>query len=333
MNKRTKIIGGLLIFVIFIAIGIIIASREEQQDVPQRKLSGPIIPNQYKGDLPLQSSIDEKEFNFPKKAPLLSFSFSEISKEESQKIADKLGFSGEPLSVNDFREGVKYIWSNETFFLVVTPKTATLKYGLNNLIPTVTDEKLGDESLANIAIDFLSQAGLASKDDIKSSTVTFLKESLQGEGFQETDRESTEVFQINFVYNVSDFDILTLNSSEPLIFVQIQRDGSIFKAQVTRLKDILKTEDQYALKNYEDVQNSLDQAVLMDLINAYISIPDLSKTDIENIDLEEVKLAYLFESPQTKTLQPIYVLKGRVKISGYQDDIEAILYMPALKNP
>src|SRR3989344_2822576 len=290
MSNKNKVIVVFLFIIILIGIGIIIASSQSKVRPVPEKIPAPIIPKQIQGKLPIQKIVEKKDFDFPKKAPLLNFAFSELSKEESQSIANNLGFKGEPLTIDDVREGTKYIWSNEIFYFVSTPKIAIIKYGLNNLITSVPSKNLTDEDLVKIASDFLSQNSLLNIEEIKFTSIIFLKESLQSEGFQETNRDDADVFQINFAYNISDYEIITLKPTEPLIFVQVQKDGTIFRVQVTKLKEIIKTDEEYSLKTYEEVLASLDEAVLMDLVNVYLSIPDLSKEDIKSIDVQKVKL-------------------------------------------
>ena len=330
MSNKNKIIVVFLFIIISIGVGIIIAISQSKVGPTPEKIPAPIIPKQIQGELPIQKIIEKKDFEFPQKAPLLNFTFSELGKEESQSVANKLGFKGEPITVDDVREGTKYIWSNDTFYFVSTLKTAILKYGLNNLITTVPSKNLNDKDLVKIASDFLSQNLFLDNEEIKFTSIVFLKENSQSEGFQESSRDETDVFQINFAYNISDYEIVTLKSSEPLIFVQVQKDGTIFRVQITKLKEITKTDEEYSLKTYEDVLASLDEAVLMDLVNVYLSIPDLSKEDIKSIDVENVKLAYLFENPKTGILQPIFILQGQITLTDYSSGVEAILYMPAL---
>ena len=150
MTRRKKIIAAVSFFIVLLLIGAFIGLRETPKELSRQPLRPPSIPRQFKEELPVKSSLEEKEFDLPSRAPLLEVSPVLIFKEEASEIAIKLDFIGEPLTIKDFREGTKFIWSNETFFLVVTPSTSTIKYGLNNLITTVPNKKLSDDDLANI---------------------------------------------------------------------------------------------------------------------------------------------------------------------------------------
>lgn len=331
MSNRKKLIITIATIFAFLVVGVLVGVITDRDRVPQRPLSSPAIPKEFKDELPIQSKLKEEDFNFPSSLPLLSISPLEVGKEKAIELSRSLGFQGEPKEIKDFREGAKYLWSNETFYLVVTPKTSTIKYGLNNLITQVPDKKLSDDELVKIAQDFLVDNSIFGKDEIKFTTIKPLKETPESEGFVNTSKEDADIFQVNFTYQVTEYEILTLDPNAPSVFVQIQTDGTVFYSQVVMLGEVKLTEDKRPLKNYREVDGSLNEAILISVVGGYVNLPDLAKEDIKSLEPEKIELAYLQDSPTATILQPVYLLEGAVKISGYPEKVTALLYLPALK--
>lgn len=331
-NKKTKYLITVMTVALFFVFVFVVVTKEIQKPETQPPLPKPLIPDYIEEGLSIVLLIKPGDFDFPSKAPLLALSPKPIAEEEIKNIASLLDFEGEPKIYKDIKEGNKYFWTNETSFFLVTPKTNTIKHGLNKLPDSVFDKQLSDEDLIKTSSDFLSGNSIVSKDEVKPTNIKYLKENPLSGGFQETTKDEAKVFQVCFTYKTSDYEILTLNPSTPLIFVQLLADGSVFNLQVIKLGGVTKTDGQYLLKNYEDVLNSLDEAVLVGLLNDYISIPDLTKDDIESIKVSKISLVYLLDNPLTKTLQPVYLLEGESLVSNSNANY-AQLYLPAIKRP
>lgn len=332
MSNRKKFVITVLVIIVLLGIGLLLGASSRRR-VSQRPPSAPSIPQEFEGELPIQPKFDKKDFNFPSSLPLISISPEEISKEEALELSSSLGFQGEPTEINDFREGKKYLWFNDTFYLIIGSQSPKIEYGLQSLITEVPDNKLSDDDLVKIAQDFFTSNEIFGKDEIKFTSLSFLTENPESEGFVRTSRDDAEVFQVNFTYRLTDYEILTLDPSDPAIFAQIQTDGTVFFAQATKLSQVSQTKDKYPLKNFEDVVGSLNEAVLVSIVGGYINLPDLSNEDVKSLTLEKIELAYLQDTSVTKTLQPVYLLSGEAEISNLQETVTALFYLPALKQP
>lgn len=321
--------------ILFALIGIIVFSyftvqREVEKTKPRPPLPKPIIPDYIKEDLPITLSVTEDEFDFPSKVSLLTITPKPISENEVKKLGSNLNFIGDPKIFKDVREGNKYFWSDKTSFFIVTPKTNTIKYGTGEFPTAVTNKQLSDADIIRTAQEFLTGNSIISKDEVKATTIKFLRVNSLTGGFEETSKEEAAAYQVNFTYQTSEYEILTLSPSEPLIYIQVLPDGSIFYAQVIKLGAVLQTEEKYNLKSYEDIANSLNEAVLVGLLNDYISIPDLTISDIKSLDISKISLVYLLDTPATKTLQPVYLLEGEARVPATSVNYGQ-LYLPAIK--
>src|SRR3989344_4389990 len=336
---RKKIIYfliGISLLGIFV-YGFLSVQRESLNITPglpySKQLPEPSIPNFISGKLPVSMSIKKEDFNFPAELGLLGVSSETIKDSDAKQIATNLQFPEEPLIVNDVREGTKFIWSTSKKFLFITPSTGTIKYGLNTPEPPeVTNKKLSLESLIETVKSILSQNKIVQQEEIKISSIDYLKVNPISEGFQKTTQTEAEVYQLNFTYKNSDYEILTLLPSKPLIFVQLLPDGSVFNLEVIHLKGVVNTNEKYAIKNYEDVLNDLENAKIVNLFNDRINLSEIKVGKIRSIEIDQIKLSYLLDSPSSKNLQPVFLLEGSINILDSSAN-RVQLYLPAIKNP
>ncbi len=294
---------------------------------PQR----PDIPTYVSGQLPIQLGIEEKDFNFPDKLPIVTISPIQISKEYASKIAQNLGFSSSPEEFEDAYEGVKYYWTNDTHSLVITPKTSTVRYSkAESEIPVVVNKGLTDENIISIAKNFLSSNGILDQGKIRAVSVVPYRASNKSEGLEQVSRGLAQVFQVNFTYNLADYHILTIDPSSPIVSVRILPDETIFSAQAILFDTLSRGFTEYSLKNYEEVSASLSEANLMELRNGYAPLTDVSIKDISGLTVEKISLVYLLDAKQTLDLQPVYLLEGPAVVTNSEANYAA-LYLTAIK--
>lgn len=330
-NRKQIIIVTAIAIALFVVIGFLTARR--QMETPPA-LPYPVLPNIIEGELSTKHSLQEKDFNFPSKIPSIQYTLANITESKAKKIASDLNYDFEPTTFQGEREGLSYIWSGKYYTLIITPQTSTIKYTYNYPpieIPLGKVESV--ESLADISKEFLVGKSLLSEDEIKVFSIVAYAPNPLSQGYKEVDDLDKALFyRVSFTYEVSNYEILTLSPSNPLIMVDILPDGIIFNVEVVKLENIELTNSSYILKTYEDIENSLDQAILVSLINDYISISDLTSADIKLLDIDKIELAYLLDNPLTKILQPIFLLEGDVEVVNSSAD-RAQLYLPAIKTP
>lgn len=328
--KKIKYIAGAIVFLLFIIAYIVVTeeSKKRQSLAPK-----PIIPDTIEEQLPITFSNELNNIKFPSSAPLLALSPSPFENDYINLISINLGFEAKPTTFKDIKEGVKYIWNENNSYLLITPNNSSIEYGKNYYRPPeVVNKQLGNESITQIASDFVINNVLIPEEQIRVASVDYYDINPNAEGFLKASKENAVLFQVNFAYSISDYEILTLIPDQPLIFVRILRDGSIYNAQIIFHKTVIPTKTKYSLKNLNDISNSLDDLILVSVINNYVNVPSLKINDISEVVIDSIELVYLLDKSQADTLHPVFLLEGDIKISGYSNT-RAQFYLPAIKNP
>lgn len=327
-RKKLLIISAIIIV---IAAVFFTASKTKPLPKPPGFIQEPSIPKQLQGDINLTPKFTEKDFNFPKVAALLTIEkATPFTESEANSFGSEFGFSSQPDKVEDIVDGATYIWNNIDSSLIVYSKSRKIEYSLNE-IPSAANKQLSDDLIKNTAFEFLQEKDLA--ENLDFSFFTFLEKPIGDEGISITTKASAVIYQVNFSPKVAQAKLLTLDPKTSPVYVWILPDGNIARASITKLGNVSKTTNTYPLKNYSQVISSIKSATIVSLDDGNIHIPNLSVQDIKNIDITEIELAYLLESPNTTTLQPIYTLKGTAEFVGLSQKVSAYLYLPAIQNP
>lgn len=328
MKKKILII--ILIVVAFLFVLFFYFSKQEEK-LPSPIVLKPQIPTYIEGKLPIQSSITKDKYNVPKTASILSFNLEPITKNNALKTAESLGFTEVVNEFKDTNEGVKYYWFNDKYSLVITPKTGKIKYySSSSEIPDVQNKQLSNDGILDNANDFISKSSITNLNNIKTTEILALKKNQLSGGLEKTSANQADVYQVNYTYNALDYEILTLDPSFPLIFVQILPDGSIHSMEITKLANLSENPDKVELKTFEDFSNTFPEAKLVSLLNDYVNISNLTVENISNITIDNVKLVYLLDSYTSQKLQPVLLLEGSALVTNSNAD-RAILYLPAAK--
>ena len=257
---------------------------------------------------------------------------SPFGEEEAKQFADSLGFTNEPIVAEDVSEGTVYLWSGPKDNLIIYTKSRRIESGLNQTPTNVINKQLTNEAVAKISEDFLRKNFLTPSENISFSFFSFFKSAGVPEGLYQSDREEASIYQVNFSPVASEFKLLTLDPRSAPIYVWVLPDGTISKAVIGKNFEVAFSEEKYALKNYSEFTNSLNKAILVTLDDGNILLSVLPKKDVQKIIVEEIELVYLKDSSDSKICQPVFLLKGKARVQGYEDEVNAQLYLPALKN-
>jgi len=320
----------ILIFVLLI-VGFVYAflTRQRTPQVSTTPLPKPKIPRTFEGEHGVVIEFTEKDFDFPSTLPVLKAVPSTISEEESKKIANNLGFNFEPAVVPDVFEGKKHRYSGDDYVLLIALKVGKIDYVRNLILGEIVNKQLSDKAIIKIAEDFLMDNELVSSDEITTLSVSYFEER-GAEGLYQTERENAYFFQVNFSTTISDIPVITTNPQNSPIYVRVLRDGSILKVHIEKQGQLGESIQVFNLKNYDDVINSKDDAILISLDEGNVYLRDLPSTSIGQINISEIELAYFVEASFSNTLQPIFLLKGTVGVSGFPNEVKAVLYLPAI---
>jgi len=337
MKKKLLIFTGLLIIVVVTLILVKPKKEKVEESIAIRtpvSLQEPKIPKYIEGGPSIEAIFGEKNFSFPTSLPLLLIGpKNPFSQDEAVFFAAKLGFKSEPLVTRDISEGTVYLWSRTNDNLVIYSKSRRIEYSLNQTPTNVINKQLENNALIKSSENFLAKNFLSSFEKISFSFFTFLKSEGPPEGFYQSSKEEASIYQINFSPIESEFKFLTLDPRSSPIYTWVLPDGTISKAVVNKELDISFSEEEYTLKNIDELKGSLDKSVLVSLDDWNILLSVLPKRDVQRIKVSEIELVYLMDSPDSKVYQPVFLLKGKVNLRGYPDEVNALLYLPAIRNP
>lgn len=327
MKKRKIIITAILV-ILGVSMYFLLFFKKESEKITH--FPSPNIPSLFEGSYPIKVLFSKNDFVFPSKMSYLNIEKTPLQNSFIETIASNLGFSNDPLIMDDVFDGKMYIYQSKDFALTVSLKNQEFDYTLNE-IPNFINKQPSDTALVNTAKDFLIQMGFVSSEDIQFASFVYFKET-SGQGLYPTNKEDATLYQVNFSSVIDSATILTLNPQNTPVYVRLLPDGSVFEAHVNRLGLISESPSQYKLKTYEEVISNINDVILISLDSGNIHLPDVSNTSINNISITNVQLVYLLDDPSSTTLQPVYLLKGVANILGFPEEVSASMYLPAISS-
>ncbi len=330
MTNKTKIYLIIFIIIFLTIIGVVVYLNRKKPAETAIILPAPSIPARYQGTVNFTMSIKEKDFKKPDNLPLFEISSTPFSNDYINNIAKKLGFAGDSYKIEDVFSGTTYYWKGDKATLFAYPKTRTLHYSVSNFIPGINIQ-LSDESIVSLAKQFFVDNGFISNgDDLTKSYIRYLKKSVNNEGFDDTTKESASLFRVGFSLKTIGYETVNSQYNDTNITIEIQNNGEIYSVQFIDLGSVKEGLTTYPLKGWEEINNSLSKAVLISLEGQQLALADLQKNSVRNVEIQNIKVAYLYEGKKATTMQPIYVLTGPAEVIGFSGKLTASFYLPAI---
>lgn len=320
---------------LILVVAILFSSLIKQDDLPNVAIPNSNIPSFLMGDakIPIKLDLTNVNTDFPSELPLLIVGPSNpTTLEESNQIATSLGFSGEPLNLDDIQEGTTYLWQNPSQILTIYTGSNKLEYSMpNNLIPN--PNKISDEALIASAKDFLVNKFQIPVDQLEFSNFTYLEKEEDSNEFHThyVPQEQAQIYQTNFTYKPTSLKMVTTRPEDAPIFVRMSPDGEVIEARAYKFDNIQTTPTHYQLIPVSELENHLDNATVMSLDRGSLILQEIDSQSISNIDVDSISLAYLFNPTNRTVLQPVYVLSGTATFK-YGTTTEVVLYLPAIAN-
>jgi len=329
--KTKKILVITLVSISVVSVFYILNLSKNKQNIPTITPSKPTLIQNYEGKFTITLSVGKNQFNFPEKLPFLEFesSSSPLDESSARSVAGKLGFAGEPTKVEDSLDGTTYFWKSDKGTLFVYSRSRKIRYGSGTFTPG-TNKQLSDAVISATVREFIINNGLLDKNSFQTSTIRFLEEFPDGEGFQETTKEKAVLYQVSILPKTVDYELISPSSVEPASYVQINQGGSVYSFQITFFPALKSGVTEYKLKNYNEVKSSLNDATLIELRKETALLSDLPTDSIQNIEVNKIEIAYLIESSKTTSFQPVYKLSGEATLKDSSNKAVATLYLPAI---
>jgi hypothetical protein len=305
---------------------------EYESKITNQRIPTPVLPHYIEGKLPLKLNINKDKFNMPEDIKIIGIKPTLITQTKATNVASTFDGNPEFSTFQGLEKGTIYIWRSNLFTLMIYPSTNSFKYNLTDTtIPSIpNNRRMSQDNIKEKAITFLIDHKILSKDDIVPISVNPLVINGLSEGFQSTTENKASIFQVNFSYKILNRQIFSNDYASPLIYVRLLPDGTVYSMEANLLGEIQEDNKTVILKNYEDIQNSLDQAVLIGFQNDYINVNDINISDVQEISIDTISLVYLKDKASAEVLQPVYLLEGKAKVRNSSVNY-AQLYLQAAK--
>ncbi len=292
----------------------------------------PAIKTNLEGSIDINNTFSKSKYIFPDKLPTITLIKKNIDSLFIENFKNKLKIDESIQEFTDSIEGKKYFVNSEDKYLVITPKTSILKYGLSSSdFPIVNDKKFSDEEFTNLAEKFVVDNDLYKQDQIKFLSIQYLKRSMLSEGLEKSDKENADVFAVSFTFISNNYEIANNYSVKAPIYIEFLKNGEILNSEITLLDNVSTGVTDYPIKNYQDFIDNLKLSKVILLGGDYYSVSDVkSAKDFKEVEIESVRIAYYDEGKNDIYLQPIFIIDANIKIEGASSN-KAILYLPAFK--
>jgi hypothetical protein len=296
----------------------------------QSPIPKPIIESNYsKGALSIESVLKKSDINIPASLPVYSLDQSEISLEESIKIAARLGFSESPQSLNDIRFGPVYVWSDtKAGNLRIVASLHIIDYkGVQAQPETKKNPFKSEQEIIARAKRFLVGAELTTEEAASSPQVRYL--NMAEEGLIEAEKENAGTAEVRFKETLGQYPVINATPDVGTINVALDRENSVISAYIDKVS-ILKIEEGRQLKTFSALLASMKDAKVLSLDNGNMELSSLAKSEINKVIVEGASIGYYQELSQNQLLlQPIFVLTGHAQFRNGKS-VSALLYLPAL---
>ncbi|MBI5356375.1 hypothetical protein HZB78_02055 [Candidatus Collierbacteria bacterium] len=329
-KKRTLtivVIAALGITIVMLILNKAFQKRPSFQKPPVHK---PIIESNYsKGSLNIEALLKKSDINIPASLPVYSLGQSNLSLEESVKIAFFFGFSDDPQSLNDVRFGPVYIWSDTKIGnLRIVANLRIIDYKRAQSQPETRKGPFkSEQEIVSKAKRFLVGTGLITEEISSSSQVRYL--NMVEEGLIEAEKENAGVAEIRFKEILSQYPVVNATPDVGTINVTLNRENSVVSAYIDQT-NILEIEGERQLKTFSTLLISLKDAKVLSLDNGNIDLSSLGENEINKIVVEGASIGYYQEFSQNQLfLQPIFILTGHAQFRNGKN-VSALLYLPAL---
>lgn len=298
-------------------------------------IAPPEVSNGIEAKFVIKSSLTNNDFQtiptslkYIKQVKLSPFTDSELS-----KISENLDFLSLPTEVNDIKNGKFLIWNNPKYSLFIYPQIRKIKYApstnpierINNTI----NKQLEDKEYLELATSFLTNKINLDKNNLKFSNYLYLKPVEGYELYKEVERVDSKIIQVNFYYSEAEYPIYTENAQDTQIYVQFTKDGTVLNSEISLYSEYKKAELEYRLKNFDEFNSKLNEAVLVNIDSSNVNLPDIKSDLITDIEINKIELVYLQENLTTEILQPVFLLRGILHLKDNINRSDAVFYLPA----
>ena len=305
-----------------------LAQRGQPLSPPKQTLNPSLTRPKIDGiKIPSDTKLALTDFSFPSQLQIFQAQESKISSDKAIKIAQELNFSQPPQKSEDIFLGTFYAWSLKPHFLSISLDSSKIEYGLDlyqTQIPTqgtLPSPETAKTTLENL----LAKLDLTPEFKIKWQKEKYLVQDYYF--FPTANVEEADFIKVGFNPAFGQYQLVSLNPTEPLVFLILGKNGEIIRFQFQIYSSKFNSQAAYILKTKEEIQESLTRE------GKIIYAGTLKKTtkepEISQASFDKIQLAYFQEPEKTSVIQPIFILSGQGILAG-GEVAEIIAYLPAI---
>jgi hypothetical protein len=326
-KKRVIIAGTLLVFSI---VAYFLLRGPSKEVVETQKPTTPLIQGNSHLNYSLESKIPQ-DISLPQSLPVYKVADTPWSEEKITSIGKVLGFSSTPEKIKGAMGTTSFVWwtENEGFLQISSiDKVVDFKAALDEP-PTSASFPETNTLIAKASKELLDRNLINNEKEIVFSDSTYLK--AESEDFEVVAKNAATVIKIKFNWTIDSYITVNNTPAQGSVSVFLSKDQELVSLYLDYPPSIIKERD-YPLKNYSEIVASLDKATIRSLDGGKIDTSFIPSNLIKKVSVNSVAIGYFEENRPLQTLmQPIFIIKGvgELQTGAF---VEAILYLPALKD-
>lgn len=318
---------NIILFTIAVVAVVLIYTRYNDKPLditnPEKKIPSYKITSDAK-NINIINEVDL--FDGPKEQPVYNITLSTLDINSLVNTAGILNFQDAPLVVSDYFDGDTYIWKNINKALTYYTNPSRFLYSNGqDLVGNITKS---DQVLVNTSLEFINSFPINA--DLYLSNIVYLGTSDNApEHIQITDKEVSQIAQINFKVFDEPYPLVNQNPNSSPIYTWVTENLVNSRANITSVKKVEKSDNNFPIKDLNQINNSLPSAKLVSINNGATPLDDISNVKI-NVVIDNIELAYYYNEGDQIQALPIFILTGKASIPGLGDDNLVNLYLPAI---
>lgn len=262
-------------------------------------------------------------------APILNLKRTEVSDvQQITTIAKNLGFTEEPIVIQDYSRGAMYKWYKSPQSLTISPLINEILFD-TNLLENLTTQSQQFPPLEKVNSSvglFLETAGLSPTTLVNTPSIRYL--AIVGSVIASVDQNTASILEVSYPLVVNNTNFVGSDPRKGFVQVWVNKDNQVLRLNWQQPIESFSIGQVYPLKNFNEIQslvNSEGTVALAELPGEGISGPPILSLTINSIEL-----AYYLPNQESIT-QPIFILKG-IAYQANQKSYPAWVYLPAIKS-
>lgn len=289
-------------------------------------LAAPQIDGQA---LPSETDLSFNKTDLPTELPVFTGSLQAQDAARAQRIADNLGFGGEPEISQDVFLGTFLTWGRENRYLSINLETGRVDFSLDlyETEPGASGDLPAPPAAQENLKNLLTRLELWPGGEISWQKEVYLK---QGFYFEPTDLKLADFIKVGFNPRFGDYQVVGTDPHEPLAAVILGRNEELIGLHFELPSGTFQEGPLYPLKSLENLKNGLQQE---GRVVAYgTPAQSLDQPTLAKAELNEVRIAYYHEPNQAAIFQPIFIISGRGITEESRQEVEIDVYFPAIES-